>query len=98
MLIRLYPIVLMCIYFEVTNLTIEKKQGSKLCLHFVDIFNENTLPEGIMKIFFLLHCKTEYTAYSLKKLFSALFLGLKCHKNQAKNDISTNPSGQTFTI
>jgi len=39
MLIRLYVIkyALICIYFEVTNLTIEKKQGLKLGLHFVDI-------------------------------------------------------------
>ena len=46
----------------------------------------------------LLPCKSENTGNSLKKMISALFLDIKCHINQAKNDISTNPSEQIFTI
>jgi len=49
---------------------LKKKQGSKLCLHFVDIFNEKTFSEGIMNISFYypVNQKILPNANSLKKI------------------------------
>jgi len=73
--IRLYLIkyALICIYFEVMNLTIEKKQGSKLCLHFVDIFNEKTFSEGIMNISFCYPVNQKILPIALKNRFPPYF-------------------------
>jgi len=71
LLIRLYLIkyVLICIYFEVTNLTIEKKQGLKLCLHFV----EKTFSEGIMNISFCYPVNQKILSIALKIDFHPIF-------------------------
>ena len=53
---------------------------------------------GIYGYLLLLSCKSEYTVNSLKKTIFAMFFGIKCYINQARNNIFTNPSVIVFII
>jgi len=73
MLFRLYLIkyVLMCIYFEVTNLTIEKnKVQNYVCILLI---SEKTFSEGIMNISFCYPVNQKILSIALKIDFHPIF-------------------------